>query len=64
MAACTEKLRDVLARRNSLSLSEARRLCQADESWVRAAFEALKRTGQFTTDQLPDLGLVISRVWA
>jgi excisionase family DNA binding protein len=59
--ACAAAVRDILLRRNSLSLKDAARTCQADESWVRAAFDQLKRGGEFTTDQLPELGLVISR---
>jgi len=61
LAQCEQAVRDVLIRKNSLSLADAVRVCKADESWVLAAFDNLKRGGEYITDQLPDVGLVISR---
>jgi len=58
---CVGGIRDKLARKDSLSLADAARVCKADPSWARAAFSELERTGEFTVDELPDLGLVISR---
>jgi hypothetical protein len=62
VAQCEQAVRDVLVRKNSLSLKDAVKACKAHESWVRRAFDNLKGGGEFTTDQLPELGLVISRV--
>lgn len=61
LSTCVDKIRDALLRKNSLSLTDAVRACNADASWVHAAFEQLKRDGTYTTDELSGIGTVISR---
>ena len=62
VAACVEQVGEILSRKNSVSAKDAGRICKADESWVRAAFLELEQTGEFSMDELPDMGLVISRI--
>jgi len=62
VARCVAGVRDALVERDSLSLSDAARRLAADDSWVRAAFSELKATGEFVTEELPEIGLVISCV--
>jgi hypothetical protein len=57
---CVARIREVLARRNSLPLAEAKELCGADASWVRGAFTDLVRAGGFIVDQLPETDWVVS----
>jgi len=61
VARCVASLRGALLEKDSLSLSAAARDLGADESFLRAAFAELKKTGEFLTDELPDIGLIISR---
>ena len=62
VARCMAGVREMLLEKDSLSLSDAARGLSADESWVRAAFAELKAAGEFRTDELPEIGWVISRV--
>ena len=61
IARCVKELHDILLQKNSVSLVEAARTCKGDRSWVRSAFAELQGSESFTIDELPDVGLVISR---
>jgi len=61
LQACKTTVRDALAAQNSLSLAGAAKLAGADEYWVRDAFRQLSREEGYLTDEVPDVGLVISR---
>ena len=58
---CIQAIQEVLARKNSLTRKDAVKTCKAAESWVRAAFDELSRSGDYTIDLVPELGPVISR---
>jgi excisionase family DNA binding protein len=61
VARCVETVRDLARQMEGVSLDYAAKSCGGDVSWVREAFGELKRTGQFKVDELPELGLVLSR---
>ena len=61
VARCVETVRELARQMEGVSLDYAAKSCGGDVSWVRGAFGELKRTGQFKVDELPELGLVLSR---
>lgn len=58
---CCGSLRDILLDKNSVSLGDACDKCNAEEEWMKQAFDRLKRAGEFVVDELDEFGLVISR---
>ena len=45
-------------------MADAVEACGKHPTWVRRAFDELKKGGTFVLDELPEIGLVISRLSA
>ncbi|GAF88762.1 unnamed protein product, partial [marine sediment metagenome] len=64
IARCVDKLQELVARYEHVLLDHALQECGGDVSWLRTAFEELKRSGKYEVRERADKGLVLSRLLA
>jgi excisionase family DNA binding protein len=56
-----EGVREALAGQDSLALGDAAGRCGVNVMWMAEAFERLAKSNEFVLDELPEMGVVLSR---